>query len=33
VQVYPKFTLGKNERLLVTLDELNGGRNLNLKLR
>ncbi|MET6989163.1 DUF4138 domain-containing protein [Sediminicola arcticus] len=33
VQVYPKFTLGKNERLKITLGELNGGRNLNLKLR
>lgn len=33
VQVYPKFTLGRNERLMVTLNELYGGRNLNLKLR
>lgn len=33
VHVYPKFTLGKNERLKVALDELKGGRNLRLKLR
>jgi hypothetical protein len=33
VQVHPKFTLGKNEWLLVSLDEFNGGRNLNMKLR
>jgi hypothetical protein len=31
VQVYPKFTLGKNERLMVTLDELNGSRHISIK--
>jgi hypothetical protein len=28
VLVYPKFTLGKGERLRVRLDELNGGREI-----
>lgn len=28
VLVYPKFTLGKRERLRIRLDELNGGRKL-----
>lgn len=28
VMVYPKFTLGKGERLGVRLDELNGGREI-----
>jgi hypothetical protein len=31
VQVYPKFTLSKNERLMVTLDELKGSRNLSMR--
>lgn len=33
VLVYPKFTLGKGERLRVRLDELNGGRDVLLKRR
>jgi len=28
VSVYPKFTLGKNERLMVKLEELNGDRDV-----
>ncbi|GBF22170.1 hypothetical protein C21_04363 [Arenibacter sp. NBRC 103722] len=33
VSVYPKFTLGKAEKLIVVLDELNGNRDVALKLR
>ncbi len=33
VTVYPKFTMGKNERLLVKLDEANGSRDIVLKLK
>ncbi|MBU2903459.1 conjugative transposon protein TraN [Arenibacter algicola] len=33
ISVYPKFTLGARERLLVKLEELNGDRDLILKLR
>ena len=33
VSVYPKFTLGARESLLVKLEELNGDRDIILKLR
>ncbi|NKI27442.1 DUF4138 domain-containing protein [Arenibacter sp. 6A1] len=33
VCVYPKFTLGTNEKLRVKLDELNGARDVVLRLR
>lgn len=33
VRVYPKFTLGKSEKLMVKLEELNGGRNVVAKWR
>lgn len=33
VLVYSKFTLGNHEKLLVKLDELNGSRNMVLRLK
>ena len=31
--VYPKFSLGKGERLMVKLEEFNGSRNIMVKLK
>ena len=33
VCVYPKFTLGDRERLLVKMEELHGSRNIEVKLK
>ncbi len=33
IYVYPKFTLSKRERLILKLDELNGGRDLVFRIK
>lgn len=33
VYVYPKFTLGTHDKLIVRLDELNGSRDVELRLK
>lgn len=33
ISVYPKFTLGKKEKLILKLDELNGGRDVVFRIK